>query len=94
MSRSTPPTIADLLPARDDDILHPGAGVDRLVLDHIRDRVDALGGPTSGADPMVAGTGVLARQHNVPLKLHNVLGLCIVHVCAGLGARGGVGLGR
>lgn len=36
MSRSTPPTIADLLPDRDDDILHPGAGVDRLVLDHIR----------------------------------------------------------
>ena len=43
--------------------------VSTLILDRIRDRADAIGGPSAGADPMVAGVGILARQHQVPLKI-------------------------
>ena len=34
----------------------------KIALEHIGERCDAVGGPTSGADPMVAGIGLAARQ--------------------------------
>ena len=43
--------------------------VARLSLDVLRGRCDAVGGPTSGADPMVAAIGILARQSGIPLRL-------------------------
>lgn len=45
-----------------------------LFLDEIRSRGDiqAVGGPTSGADPIVSATGVLAHQKGVPLQLFYV----------------------
>lgn len=44
-----------------------------LVLDEIRRLgAHAVGGPTSGADPMVSAVGVLAYQQQVPLQLFYV----------------------
>ena len=43
--------------------------VSTLILDRVRHCADAIGGPSAGADPMVAGVGILARQQQVPLKI-------------------------
>ena len=42
-----------------------------LLLEEIKNRpeIGAIGGPTSGADPIVSAVGVLAQQQNVPLGL-------------------------
>lgn len=45
----------------------------RAILELVRERgVTALGGPATGACPMVSATGVLAAQGGVPLKLFYV----------------------
>ena len=46
----------------------------RLVLEELRKRpeISAIGGPTSGADPMVSSTGLLAWQEDHPLQLFYV----------------------
>ncbi len=45
-----------------------------LFLDEVRSRpeIQAVGGPTSGADPIVSSLGVLAHQQSVPLQLFYV----------------------
>ena len=43
--------------------------VSRLAVETLAGRCDAVGGPTSGADPMVAGIGLRARDAGVPLSL-------------------------
>ncbi|MGH9360373.1 MAG: orotate phosphoribosyltransferase [Thermoanaerobaculia bacterium] len=45
-----------------------------LMLDEIgkSERVDAVGGLTSGADPLTSSIGVLAHQRGIPLKLFYV----------------------
>ncbi|MFQ5654789.1 MAG: orotate phosphoribosyltransferase [Planctomycetota bacterium] len=40
-----------------------------LALEELRGRCDAIGGPTSGADPMVAAIGLRAWQEGIPLRL-------------------------
>ena len=42
--------------------------VSLLALDLIRGRFDAVGGPTAGADPMVAGIGLAALSEGTPLR--------------------------
>ncbi len=43
--------------------------VSELALEALRGRCDAVGGPTSGADPMVAGIGLRAQDAGLSLRL-------------------------
>ncbi len=43
--------------------------VARLSVEALKSRCEAVGGPTSGADPIVAGIGLAARAEGWPLRL-------------------------
>ena len=45
------------------------AWISELALEAIHGRCDAVGGPTSGADPIVAGIGLRAHDAGLPLRL-------------------------
>ena len=43
--------------------------VSELCVERLRGLCEAVGGPSAGADPMVAGIGLAARGHDWPLRL-------------------------